>query len=88
MMKRCYVLDGEIINVGDWDYKRYVDEEGNEIIGNQLPEGATIEERDFEYDEDRGWYEVGTPRELTEIDKLKISQAEQFETILELLGGM
>lgn len=28
------------------------------------------------------------PRELTEIEKLKISQAEQFETILELLGGM
>lgn len=27
-------------------------------------------------------------RELTEIDKLKLSQAEQFETILELLGGM
>jgi len=28
------------------------------------------------------------PIELTEIEKLKISQAEQFETILELLGGM
>jgi hypothetical protein len=28
------------------------------------------------------------PKELTEIEKLKISQAEQFETILELLGGM
>lgn len=28
------------------------------------------------------------PRELSEIEQLKISQAEQFETILELLGGM
>lgn len=28
------------------------------------------------------------PEALSEIDKLKISQAEQFETILELLGGM
>lgn len=28
------------------------------------------------------------PRELTEIEQLKVSQAEQFETILELLGGM
>lgn len=28
------------------------------------------------------------PEPLSEIDKLKISQAEQFETILELLGGM
>lgn len=28
------------------------------------------------------------PRVLTEIEQLKISQAEQFEAILELLGGM
>ena len=28
------------------------------------------------------------PRELTEIEQLKVSQAEQFETILEILGGM
>ncbi|SMB95303.1 hypothetical protein SAMN00017405_0373 [Desulfonispora thiosulfatigenes DSM 11270] len=28
------------------------------------------------------------PRELTDIEKIKISQAEQFETILELLGGL
>lgn len=28
------------------------------------------------------------PEPLNEIDRLKISQAEQFETILELLGGM
>lgn len=29
---------------------------------------------------------LGEPK--TEIEKLKISQAEQFETVLELLGGM
>ena len=28
------------------------------------------------------------PPELTEIEKLKISQAEQFETILMIMGGM
>ena len=31
---------------------------------------------------------VNAPKELTEIEKLKVSQAEQFESILELLGGM
>jgi hypothetical protein len=27
---------------------------------NPMPDGAVIEERDFEYDANRGWYEVGT----------------------------
>lgn len=32
--------------------------------------------------------EKNAPKELSEIDKLKLSQAEQFETILMLIGGM
>ena len=32
--------------------------------------------------------EKNKPKELTEIEQLKVSQAEQFETILELLGGI
>ena len=81
MIKKCVILNGTIISVGDWDYQiRQVeiesakfDEEGAEIkkavyeeqATNQLPEGAVIEERDYEYDADRGWYESGTLPEPT-----------------------
>lgn len=81
MMKKCYVLNGKIINIGEWDYQKYTDEEGNEVIGNPLPEGVTIEKRDFEYDEGRGWYEVGVPQLLS--DKERIQMLE--DTILFLM---
>lgn len=56
MMKKCVILNGTIINIGDWD----------DLGGiNPMPEGAIIEDRDFEYDQDRGWYEVGTTVEPT-----------------------
>lgn len=48
--------------------------------GEQWIEGLTQEEIDE--------LNKQPTKELTEIEKLKISQAEQFETILELLGGM
>lgn len=82
--KYCVVLDGKVINIGEWDYRFNEQEEAQ----NPLPEGAIIEEREFEYSEDYGWREAGYVTPLSEIDKLKISQAEQFETILLLLGGM
>lgn len=75
-MKKCVVLNGQIINVGDWNYQYQqvetlpaeYDKDGNvikeavfeQVATNPLPIGVAIEERDFEYSEDRGWYEVGT----------------------------
>ena len=86
MIKSCVVLDGKIINVGEWDYQigpimvtpAEVDGEGNVITPavyedaprNPLPEGATFEERDFEYDPDRGWYESGTPAPKTPEERI------------------
>lgn len=90
MIKECVVSNGSIINIGAWDEQResvevepaLYDEDGNitkeaiyeDQMKNPFPEGATIEERDFEYDSERGWYEVGTEAPKTsqqEIDELK-----------------
>lgn len=99
MIKKCYVLDGKVINIGDWEYfKKQVevypadyDEKGNivkdavfkEVITNPLPEGAVEEQREFEGNDIGGWYEVG---------KAPINIAEQLklleETIKQLKGEM
>ncbi len=90
MIKKCYILNGEIINIGEWDSQKQpveinsaeYDEEGNILKEavfedkeiNPLPEGVIEEERDFEYDADRGWYEVGTEAPKTpqqQIEELK-----------------
>lgn len=49
-MSKVFTLDGQIINVGDWDYCVSLDEEGLEVINNPLPEGATEEDIDFVQD--------------------------------------
>lgn len=88
-MKKCVVLEGNVINIGEWDYQKNIDRDGIEVIGNPLPEGAIIEEREFEYSEDRGWNEVGMPQVPS--DKERIAMLEN--TILGLMdimtmGGM
>lgn len=76
MIKNCVVLNGEIINIGDWDYQLQpveitpaeYDEEGNvtkeavyeDQAMNPLPEGAAVEERDIVEDPDGGLIEAGT----------------------------
>lgn len=73
MMKKCVVLNEKIINIGEWD-----DLNGE----NPMPEGAVIEERDFEYDEDRGWYEVGTYPEPTAQERIEALEAALLEVVL------
>lgn len=72
-LKTVVVLSGQIINVGEME---------------NMPTGATVEQREMNYTEAFGWREIGFVPTLSEIDQLKISQAEQFETILELIGGV
>jgi len=70
MMKSCVVLNGRVINIGEWDYqKEMVGTE--EVIHNPMSEGAIIEERDFEYSDDRGWYQVGVQAPKTAIELLQ-----------------
>lgn len=98
MKKICYVLDGKVINIGEWDFQKkkieiepaQYDEQGNivkeaiyeEIITNPIPEGTMIEERDFEYDPDRGWYEVGVYLKPTIQERLEALEAALLEVIL------
>lgn len=98
MKKQVYELDAN-----GYIKERYVaefDEEGNcieelarNIITIDPPNGLyRAKWTGTEWIEDMTQEEIdelnNQPRELTEIERLKISQAEQFETILELLGGM
>lgn len=69
MIKKCVVLNDKIINIGEWNYQ-YSEIDGKQVAQNPMPEGAAVEERDFEYDTDRGWYEVGKEGEF-EIAELK-----------------
>jgi hypothetical protein len=74
VIKKCYVLDGRVINIGEWDHQ-YTDVDGEQVALNPVPERAVIEERDFEYAPDRGWYEVGT-EVYVEIESLKLQLQE------------
>lgn len=71
MLKKCIVLNGQVINIGPWDYQyervevepAEYDEEGNlvkeavyeEIARNPLPEGAEEVEIEVCQAEDGGW---------------------------------
>lgn len=108
MIKTCVVLDGKIINVGDWDFQYLqveinppeYDEDGKvikdavyeQVAQNPLPKGAVIEERDFGYMEEHGWREVGWKPPLSTEEQLRLemarSNAEMFETMLALMGGV
>lgn len=46
-MSKVYTLNGEIINVGDWDYLITLDEDDNEVINNPIPDGAIEEDIEF-----------------------------------------
>lgn len=61
-LKTCVVLDGKVINIGPWD-----DLNGT----NPLPEGAVIEEREFEYSDEYGWREIGVPKPPTTEDRIR-----------------
>ena len=44
--------DGNVINIGEWDYKIITDESGQEKITNPLPDGAYEEQAEIETLED------------------------------------
>jgi hypothetical protein len=49
-MSKVFTLNGQIINVGDWDYCISLDEEGNEVITNPIPEGTVEEDVEYVHD--------------------------------------
>jgi hypothetical protein len=50
-MKTIYLND-ILINIGDWEYQITTDCDGNEVIGNPLPEGAIEKEEEVATNED------------------------------------
>ena len=86
--KKVVVIDGEIINIGKME---------------DMPEGATLEEREMEYTDEHGWREVGWQPPLPDKERIrqleienqgmKEEQAQTNVTLLELMeiimfGGM
>ncbi len=87
-MKTVVILNGEIINVGEWDYQ-FIEIDGKNIARNPMPQGAIIEEREMEYSEEHGWREVGISVPPTEIELLKQRLIIAENTILDMiLGGL
>jgi hypothetical protein len=89
MMKDCVILNGQIINIGPWDYQiKQVQVDGDEENpvyedreSNPFPVGATIEQRDVDFSDERGWYEVGTVQPPSVEEQLKQVQL-MMNTIL------
>ncbi|MMZ49670.1 hypothetical protein D1872_113740 [compost metagenome] len=101
MIKECVVLNGVVVNIGPWDYKKVkiqlpVEEgqepEYEEIITNPLPEGAEIVELEITEGPDGGLYPVGQLPPKSEIQKLKEElqqvQANADKAIIELSMAM
>lgn len=51
-MKTIYLND-TLINIGDWDYQIYINNEGNEIIRNPLPDGVIEKDEEIIINEDK-----------------------------------
>ncbi|QYK68255.1 XkdW family protein [Paenibacillus sp. S02] len=96
MIKECVMLNGEVINIGPWDYRVQpimtgLDEQGKPIYEEQptnpLPEGAVIEEREIETAEDGGLVVKGsvqpTSAELLgqELAQLKLQTMQQNQLL-------
>lgn len=46
--------NGNVINIGEWDYMITIDEDGNEIINNPLPMNITSEVEEVIINDDDG----------------------------------
>ena len=77
MIKKCVVLDGVIINIGSWDYQ--IGDDG--VLNNPLPIGAITEDREFEYDADYGWREVGALPQATDSERITATE-EAINTLI------
>lgn len=77
--------EGNLIEEAVFEVRTIKEAVYEDLITNPFPEGATIEERDFEDDHDRGWFEVGTEPPKTpqqEIEELKQLVAALSEKVI------
>lgn len=83
MMKECVVLNGDVINIGPWDY-RYTDlDDGETVALNPLPEGAVMQELEIVEGADGGLYPADyTPTKTPEQTRLDLMQTAIDDLIL------
>jgi len=93
MLKTCvFDADGNLINIGEWDYMVQpvqvgVDEETGEPIyedqtTNPLPDGAYTEEREVVYSEEHGWRLADAPVQVSDRERIEALEAALLEVIL------
>ncbi|AWB45268.1 hypothetical protein DCC85_14235 [Paenibacillus sp. CAA11] len=78
MIKECVLLNGQVINIGPWDYQkeRVLINPGEdeplfeERINNPLPEDAEIVEMEVTQSEDGGWYAKDYLPQPSELDRM------------------
>lgn len=88
-LKTVVVLDGEIINVGEWDYQyiEQINDDGtaSQIPQNPLPDVATIEQREMVYSVDKGWQLANAIQTPSQEDVLSAKiQLEALNLLIEL----
>lgn len=100
MMRECVILDGQVINIGPWDYQIQTfevspeerDEEGN-IIKDAvyedrptipLPDGAEIIEMEIVEGPDGGLYPVGQLPGPSEVERLREENMDLKLALVEL----
>ena len=75
-----------------YETKKVVIDENDNIINvgelEEMQPNWRVIEMEMKYTPEHGWRPAEWQPPLSEVDKLKIIQAEQFETILMLMGGM
>lgn len=90
--KECTIVNGELWNIGPWDYQYRlvqtgIDKEDNPILEEvatyPFPENGVIEHRWFEYTADRGWYEVGKEPNLNSNDAMNRNFVDIFKLLVE-----
>ncbi|CAN7361209.1 hypothetical protein [Paenibacillus sp. LjRoot56] len=75
MMKSCVVLNGKVINIGEWDYQ-YEQIENEMVARNPMPEGAGIVELEILEGADGGLYAADQVRPKT--SEQRIAELEQL----------
>ena len=99
MIKEVVLLNGQVINIGQWEYMtESVEVEPGKFedrVLNPLPVGAEIQEMEVEQDVSGGWYVVGlspeshqSPTDLigAELTALKL-QGIQLQQTVDALGA-
>lgn len=72
ILKDVVLLNGEIINVGEWDFNLCKnDETGEEIVGNPLPEGAILSKLEMKYTKEDGWREINYKKKISDLEILE-----------------